>query len=56
MTDGNQDQVPPDQEQAKPEEVANPWITDLKEKCDIRKGHHVYVEDEWNIQGLKMGL
>ena len=69
MTDENQDQVPPNQEQGKPEEFANPWITDLKEKCNIRKGHHAYVDsmlggvpaaleedDEWKIQGLKMGL
>ena len=66
MTDENQDQVPPNQEQAKPEVVANPWIADLKEKCDIQKEHHAYVdsmlggvsaalerEDKWNIQGLK---
>ena len=44
MTDENQDQVPPNQEQAKPEEVANPWIMDLKEKCEIRKVHHAYVD------------
>ena len=44
MTDESQDQVTPNQEQANPEEVANPWITDLKEKCDIRKGHHAYVD------------
>ena len=69
MTDENQDQVPLNQEKAKPEEVANPWITDLKEKCNIQKGHHTYVdsmlggvpaaleeEDEWKIQGLKMSL
>ena len=68
MTDKTQDQVPPNQEQAKPEEVASPLVTELKEKRDIR-GHHAYVdsmlggvppamqgEDEWKIQGIKMGL
>ena len=64
MIDENQDQVPPNQKQAKPEEVV-----DLKEKCGIRKGHHAYVnsmlggvpaalegEDEWNIQRARNGL